>query len=155
MFLLSTKAGGAGINLACANKVVIFDSSFNPQEDIQAENRAHRVGQVREVEVVRLVTRGSIEEQIYKLGETKLALDERVAGEGGAAAGGEGAGDDALPLAGAEDDAKKAELRGQQLVEAMMLEEITGADAVPAGEQETVCGTTAAVEEEKVCSGDK
>src|SRR5204862_3703614 len=75
VFLLSTKAGGAGINLACANKVIIFDSSFNPQEDIQAENRAHRVGQTREVEVVRLVMKDTIEEQIYALGQTKLALD--------------------------------------------------------------------------------
>ena len=80
VFMLSTKAGGAGINLACANKVIIFDSSFNPQDDIQAENRAHRVGQTREVEVVRLVTRGTIEEQIHALGESKLALDDRVAG---------------------------------------------------------------------------
>lgn len=80
VFMLSTKAGGAGINLACANKVVIFDSSFNPQDDIQAENRAHRVGQTRDVEVVRLVTRGTIEEQIHALGESKLALDDRVAG---------------------------------------------------------------------------
>ena len=79
VFLLSTKAGGSGINLACANKVIIFDSSFNPQDDIQAENRAHRVGQTRDVEVVRLVTKGTIEEQIHALGETKLALDARVA----------------------------------------------------------------------------
>ncbi|KAL1303705.1 hypothetical protein AAFC00_007057 [Neodothiora populina] len=84
VFMLSTKAGGAGINLACANKVVIFDSSFNPQDDIQAENRAHRVGQTREVEVVRLVTKGTIEEMIHVLGESKLALDERVAGDGNA-----------------------------------------------------------------------
>lgn len=82
VFLLSTKAGGMGINLACANKVIIFDQSFNPQEDIQAENRAHRVGQTREVEVVRLVTKGTVEEQIHALGETKLALDHRVAGDG-------------------------------------------------------------------------
>lgn len=81
VFLLSTKAGGAGINLACANKVIIFDSSFNPQEDVQAENRAHRVGQTREVEVIRLVTKDTIEDQIYALGQTKLALDQRVAGE--------------------------------------------------------------------------
>ena len=80
VFLLSTKAGGAGINLACANKVIIFDSSFNPQDDIQAENRAHRVGQKRDVEVVRLVTRGTVEEAILALGETKVALDNRVAG---------------------------------------------------------------------------
>lgn len=107
VFLLSTKAGGAGINLACANKVVIFDSSFNPQDDIQAENRAHRVGQTREVEVIRLVTRGTIEEQIHALGETKLALDERVAGNGGKVE---------------EVDDKKAETRGQRAVEKMMLE---------------------------------
>jgi SWI/SNF-related matrix-associated actin-dependent regulator 1 of chromatin subfamily A len=80
VFMLSTKAGGAGINLACANKVVILDSGFNPQDDIQAENRAHRVGQTRDVEVVRLITRGTIEEQIHALGESKLALDDRVAG---------------------------------------------------------------------------
>lgn len=81
VFMLSTKSGGAGINLACANKVVIFDSSFNPQDDIQAENRAHRVGQTREVEVVRLVTRDTVEEQIYALGVSKLELDKMVQGE--------------------------------------------------------------------------
>ena len=105
VFLLSTKAGGAGINLACANKVVIFDSSFNPQDDIQAENRAHRVGQKREVEVVRLVSRGTIEEQILALGDTKLALDERVAGVG-------------------EEGDKKADAAGQKKVEEMMLQSL-------------------------------
>jgi len=82
VFLLSTKAGGTGINLASANKVIIFDSSFNPQDDIQAENRAHRVGQTREVEVVRLVSRGTVEEKILALGESKVLLDDRVAGVG-------------------------------------------------------------------------
>ncbi|OBT89930.1 hypothetical protein VE02_01495 [Pseudogymnoascus sp. 03VT05] len=80
-FLLSTGAGGTGVNLMYANKVIIFDSSFNPQDDIQAENRAHRVGQTREVEVVRLVTKGTIEEQIYALGQSKLELDNKVSGE--------------------------------------------------------------------------
>ena len=106
VFLLSTKAGGAGINLACANKVVIFDSSFNPQDDIQAENRAHRVGQTREVEVVRLVSKGTVEEQILALGETKVALDEKVAG------------------VGTEGDEKKAEAVGQKKVEEMMWQSI-------------------------------
>jgi SWI/SNF-related matrix-associated actin-dependent regulator 1 of chromatin subfamily A len=86
-FLLTTKAGGTGINLMYANKVVIFDASFNPQDDVQAENRAHRVGQVRDVEVVRLVTRDTIEEAIYKLGMSKLVLDEKVSGEDGEASG--------------------------------------------------------------------
>lgn len=105
VFLLSTKAGGAGINLACANKVIIFDSSFNPQEDVQAENRAHRVGQTREVEVIRLVTKDTIEEQIYALGQTKLALDQAVAG------------DDAA-------ESKKSEEAGMKAVEDMFLADI-------------------------------
>jgi SWI/SNF-related matrix-associated actin-dependent regulator 1 of chromatin subfamily A len=88
-FLLTTKAGGTGINLMFANKVIIFDSSFNPQDDKQAENRAHRVGQTRDVEVVRFVTRDTIEEQIYALGLSKLALDGRVAGDEAAEAKGE------------------------------------------------------------------
>ncbi|ESZ98903.1 hypothetical protein SBOR_0761 [Sclerotinia borealis F-4128] len=86
-FLLTTKAGGTGINLMYANKVIIFDGSFNPQDDVQAENRAHRVGQIRDVEVVRLVTRGTIEEAIWKMGRSKLMLDGRVAGEAGEEAG--------------------------------------------------------------------
>ena len=105
VFLLSTKAGGAGINLACANRVIIFDSSFNPQEDVQAENRAHRVGQTREVEIYRLVTKSTIEEQIYALGQTKLALDQAVAGEDGV-------------------DSKKSEEQGMKVVETMMLAEL-------------------------------
>jgi len=86
-FLLTTKAGGTGINLMYANKVIIFDGSFNPQDDVQAENRAHRVGQTRDVEVVRLVSRGTIEEAIWKMGRSKLMLDGRVAGEEGDEAG--------------------------------------------------------------------
>lgn len=109
VFLLSTKAGGAGINLACANKVIIHDSSFNPQEDVQAENRAHRVGQTREVEVFRFVSTETIEEQIYALGQTKLALDQAVAGE-----------DDA--------SAKKNEEAGIQAVEAMVLADLEKKD---------------------------
>lgn len=81
IFMLSTKAGGAGINLAKANKVIIFDSGFNPQDDIQAENRAHRIGQEKEVEVIRLVTKGTIEEQIHVMGQMKIKLDEKVAGD--------------------------------------------------------------------------
>ena len=79
-FMITTRSGGAGINLATADKVIIFDPSFNPQDDVQAANRAHRIGQTRPVEVVTLVTKGTIEEQIYKLGLSKLALDQRVAG---------------------------------------------------------------------------
>lgn len=107
LFMLSTKAGGAGINLAAANKVIIFDSGFNPQDDIQAENRAHRVGQTREVEVVRLVSKGTIEEQIHALGESKLALDDRVAGEAATAV-----------------ESTQAEKAGEQMVEEMLAKKI-------------------------------
>lgn len=108
VFMLSTKAGGAGINLATANKVIVFDSGFNPQDDIQAENRAHRIGQMKEVEVIRLVSRGTVEEQIHAMGLTKLKLDEQVAGDGA---------EEQPPQNGAEETEKEAE--GRQLVESM------------------------------------
>lgn len=88
VFLLSTKAGGFGINLVCANHVVLFDQSFNPHDDRQAADRAHRVGQTREVHVSTLITRNSIEEQIHRLARNKLALDVSVGGNvSGSAAG--------------------------------------------------------------------
>jgi SWI/SNF-related matrix-associated actin-dependent regulator 1 of chromatin subfamily A len=83
VFLLSTKAGGFGINLACANVVIIYDSSYNPHDDKQAEDRAHRVGQKREVNIIRLVCKGTIEEDIQALAQTKLMLDMNVSGTGG------------------------------------------------------------------------
>lgn len=82
VFILSTKAGGFGINLTCANNVIIFDQSFNPHDDRQAEDRAHRVGQERDVEVIRLISKDTIEENIYKLAQNKLALDESVSRNG-------------------------------------------------------------------------
>ncbi|KAK6504067.1 hypothetical protein TWF506_002281 [Arthrobotrys conoides] len=82
-FLLSTKAGGVGLNLAAANKVVIFDASFNPFDDLQAEDRAWRIGQTRDVHVTRIIARGTIEENIDQLAKTKLMLDASVSGEQG------------------------------------------------------------------------
>ncbi len=61
VFLLSTKAGGMGINLTAACVVIIFDQDFNPHNDKQACDRAYRIGQKRDVEVVKLITRGTIE----------------------------------------------------------------------------------------------
>ncbi|RDB24951.1 ATP-dependent helicase fft2 [Hypsizygus marmoreus] len=81
VFLLSTKAGGMGINLTAASVVIMFDHDFNPHNDRQAQDRAYRIGQKRDVEVVKLISRGTIEEDMLKLGETKLALDEAVAGD--------------------------------------------------------------------------
>ncbi|KAJ7579101.1 SNF2 family N-terminal domain-containing protein [Mycena floridula] len=82
VFLLSTKAGGMGINLTAASVVIMFDQDFNPHNDRQAQDRAYRIGQKRDVDVVKLITRGTIEEHMLRLGETKLLLDEAVAGEG-------------------------------------------------------------------------
>jgi len=81
VFLLSTKAGGFGINLVCANTVIIFDQSFNPHDDKQAEDRAHRVGQLNPVKVIRLITKGTIEENMYQLAVNKLELDKTMSGE--------------------------------------------------------------------------
>lgn len=81
VFLLSTKAGGFGINLVCANNVIIFDQSFNPHDDKQAEDRAHRVGQEREVNVFRMISKGTIEENMYLVAKNKLELDQSMSGE--------------------------------------------------------------------------
>lgn len=81
VFLLSTRAGGMGINLVAASVVILFDQDFNPHNDRQAADRAYRIGQKRDVDVVKLITKGSIEEDMLRLGETKLALDEAVAGD--------------------------------------------------------------------------
>ena len=65
VFLISTKAGGVGLNITSANKVVVFDPNWNPAYDLQAQDRAYRIGQVRDVEVFRLVSAGTIEEIVY------------------------------------------------------------------------------------------
>lgn len=65
IFLLTTKVGGLGTNLTGANRVVIYDPDWNPSTDMQARERAWRIGQLREVTVYRLVTRGTIEEKVY------------------------------------------------------------------------------------------
>ncbi|KFH66365.1 hypothetical protein MVEG_08463 [Podila verticillata NRRL 6337] len=82
VFILSTKAGGFGINLTGANVVIMYDQDFNPQNDKQAEDRAHRVGQTREVEVIKLISKGTVEEQIYQLANLKLKLDQHVSEDG-------------------------------------------------------------------------
>lgn len=65
VFLISTKAGGVGLNITSANKVVVMDPNWNPSYDLQAQDRAYRIGQARDVEVFRLVSSGTIEEIIY------------------------------------------------------------------------------------------
>ncbi|XP_030561881.1 chromodomain-helicase-DNA-binding protein 1 isoform X1 [Drosophila novamexicana] len=77
-FLLSTRAGGLGINLATADTVIIFDSDWNPQNDLQAQARAHRIGQKNQVNIYRLVTARSVEEQIVERAKQKMVLDHLV-----------------------------------------------------------------------------
>ncbi|MQL84947.1 hypothetical protein Taro_017458, partial [Colocasia esculenta] len=76
VFLLSTRSCGLGINLATADTVIIYDSDFNPHADIQAMNRAHRIGQSNILLVYRLVVRASVEERILQLAKKKLMLDQ-------------------------------------------------------------------------------
>uniref|UniRef100_A0A7N0VC79 DNA helicase n=2 Tax=Kalanchoe fedtschenkoi TaxID=63787 RepID=A0A7N0VC79_KALFE len=78
MFLLSTRAGGLGLNLQTADTVIIFDSDWNPQMDQQAEDRAHRIGQKKEVKVFVLISVGSIEEVILERAKQKMGIDEKV-----------------------------------------------------------------------------
>eukprot|EP00798_Chlamydomonas_sp_ICE-L_P032246 gene32246-16812_t len=78
VFLLSTRAGGQGLNLTGADIVVLHDVDFNPQVDRQAEDRCHRLGQTKPVTVYRLVTKGTVDESILGIADRKLALDAAV-----------------------------------------------------------------------------
>lgn len=77
-FLLSTRAGGLGINLATADTVIIYDSDWNPHNDIQAFSRAHRIGQNKKVMIYRYVTRASVEERITQVAKKKMMLTHLV-----------------------------------------------------------------------------
>merc|ERR1719357_387836 len=78
IFILSTRAGGLGLNLQTADTVIIFDSDWNPHQDLQAQDRAHRIGQRNEVRVLRLMTVNSVEERILAAARYKLNMDEKV-----------------------------------------------------------------------------
>ncbi|VDP08570.1 unnamed protein product [Schistosoma margrebowiei] len=80
--MLSTRAGGLGINLATADVVIIYDSDWNPQVDLQAMDRAHRIGQTKTVRVFRLITEHTVEERIIMRAEMKLKLDNLVIQQG-------------------------------------------------------------------------
>ena len=78
VFLLCTRAGGVGINLTSADTVVIFDSDWNPQNDLQAQARCHRIGQKKSAKVYRLITRGTYEREMFDRAGMKLGLDKAV-----------------------------------------------------------------------------
>lgn len=78
IFLLSTRAGGLGINLTSADTIIFTDSDFNPYRDLQAISRAHRMGQVKKVKVYRLVSKYTAEERIIEIATKKLLLEEII-----------------------------------------------------------------------------
>lgn len=78
IFLLTTRAGGLGINLATADIVILYDNDWNPQVDLQAEDRAHRIGQKKQVKVFRFITEDSVEEKVIDRATQKLRLDQLV-----------------------------------------------------------------------------
>ena len=78
VFLISLKAGGSGLNLVGADTVIHFDPWWNPAAEDQATDRAHRIGQKRAVTVIRLITRGTIEEQVVRLGARKRELFDQM-----------------------------------------------------------------------------
>jgi ATP-dependent helicase STH1/SNF2 len=78
MFLLSTRAGGLGLNLQTADTVIIYDSDWNPHQDLQAQDRAHRIGQKNEVRILRLISSNSVEEKILERAKFKLDMDGKV-----------------------------------------------------------------------------
>lgn len=80
LFLLGTRAGGVGINLTAADTVILYDPDWNPQNDIQAQARCHRIGQTRTVRIYRLITRGTYEESMAKRANQKLGLEQAIIG---------------------------------------------------------------------------
>ena len=78
IFLLSTRAGGLGLNLQTADTVIIYDSDWNPHQDLQAQDRAHRIGQKNEVRILRLISSNSVEEKILEKAQYKLDMDGKV-----------------------------------------------------------------------------
>uniref|UniRef100_A0A671TGD1 Proliferation-associated SNF2-like protein n=1 Tax=Sinocyclocheilus anshuiensis TaxID=1608454 RepID=A0A671TGD1_9TELE len=78
LFLLSTRAGGLGINLTAADTVIIFDSDWNPQADLQAQDRCHRIGQTKPVMVYRFITANTIDEKILERASAKRKLEKMV-----------------------------------------------------------------------------
>ena len=76
--MLCTRAGGQGINLTIADTVIIYDSDWNPQNDVQAQARCYRIGQKTEVKVYRLIRRGTYEQDMFDRASKKLGLDQAI-----------------------------------------------------------------------------
>ncbi|EUJ34343.1 helicase [Brochothrix thermosphacta DSM 20171 = FSL F6-1036] len=78
VFLISLKAGGTGLNLTGASRVILYDLWWNPAVEQQAAARAHRIGQTKDVDVVRIISKGTIEENIRDLQQSKLSLVDQI-----------------------------------------------------------------------------
>lgn len=82
LFLITTRAGGLGLNLTSADTVIIFDSDYNPQVDLQAMDRCHRIGQEKPVMVYRFVSKGTVDEKILNTASGKRKLEKVVIKKG-------------------------------------------------------------------------
>jgi len=78
VFILSTRAGGLGINLTSANHVIVHDIDWNPHNDRQAEDRCHRLGQEKEVHVYRLISKDTVEAAMLAQADRKLELEKQI-----------------------------------------------------------------------------
>ncbi|KAF1738402.1 Lymphoid-specific helicase [Beauveria bassiana] len=132
VFLLSTRAGGQGINLASADTVILFDSDFNPQQDLQAQDRCHRIGQQRPVIVYRLATRGTVEEQLLLAADAKRRLEKLVIRKGGFKTMGQKMGDSGAAADGDGDAAAQVDAKTleQLLLKDGQVFETTGGDDI-------------------------
>mmetsp|Transcript_23092 Transcript_23092/g.34674 ORF Transcript_23092/g.34674 Transcript_23092/m.34674 type:complete len:198 (-) Transcript_23092:18-611(-) len=88
IFLLSTRAGGMGINLTAADTCIIHDLDFNPFNDLQAEDRCHRIGQKRPVTIIKMITEKTVDSDIYAMQERKAQMNAAILGEGDGKTGG-------------------------------------------------------------------
>ncbi|KAK3721960.1 putative ATPase [Vermiconidia calcicola] len=119
IFLLSTRAGGQGINLAAADTVLLFDSDWNPQQDLQAQDRAHRIGQTRPVIVYRFATKGTVEQMLLEKADSKRRLEKLVIQKGRFRNARSDAGDDFAELQRLlrKDDGERVDIaQGQELL---------------------------------------
>ncbi|KAL7948572.1 SNF2 family DNA-dependent ATPase [Trichoderma barbatum] len=132
IFLLSTRAGGQGINLASADTVILFDSDFNPQQDLQAQDRAHRIGQTRPVLVYRLATKGTVEESLLLSADAKRRLEKLVIRKGGFKTMGQ-------KLNEKEEDLDPETLRALLLKDGQVYEVSGGDDILSDQDLETIC----------------
>lgn len=147
IFLLSTRAGGQGINLASADTVILFDSDFNPQQDLQAQDRCHRIGQTRPVIVYRLATRGTVEETLLMSADAKRRLEKLVIRKGGFKSMGQ------KMEGGGQDDLDKEALRNLLLKDGQVYETSGGDSILSEEDLATICDRSDAAYE-KAASGE-